>query len=311
MKRLNKHGFTIVELLIVIVVIAVLAAVTIVAFNGLSQRARESQVQADLSGAVKQLKVYYAENSVYPTANTCPNPSSNQVCLKSSGGTTFVYAPNNSTSPPSFNLSASNSGVSYVASDTTNPSKSIGGNFVSLTNLATNGDFSAGSSGWTNHAIAPSTAVFSGGSVTITADATQRAVIYQPITATYTDNDKIFYSARVRRDSGSNFILQAQRDSGGFAVVVMPAAQFNAIGVGTFSRQSGIRTFLSSQGTFTSYTFGEYATGRVFQATIDDVVVINLTAAFGAGNEPTVATMDSILGQFTNGYFSGTVTASY
>jgi prepilin-type N-terminal cleavage/methylation domain-containing protein len=53
--RFRHHGFTIVELLIVIVVIAILAAITIVAFNGVQQRARDSQRMSDLSNARKAL----------------------------------------------------------------------------------------------------------------------------------------------------------------------------------------------------------------------------------------------------------------
>ncbi len=50
MKRWAKRdGFTIVELLIVIVVIAVLAAITMVAFNGVQSRAQQAKIQADLS----------------------------------------------------------------------------------------------------------------------------------------------------------------------------------------------------------------------------------------------------------------------
>ena len=40
------NGFTIVELLIVVVVIAILAAITIVSYNGISNRAKSSAVQA-------------------------------------------------------------------------------------------------------------------------------------------------------------------------------------------------------------------------------------------------------------------------
>ena len=42
----NKSGFTIVELLIVIVVIGILAAITIVAYNGIQERARLASAQA-------------------------------------------------------------------------------------------------------------------------------------------------------------------------------------------------------------------------------------------------------------------------
>ena len=45
----KKNGFTIVELLIVIVVIAILAAITIVAYNGIQQRAKIQEANADLA----------------------------------------------------------------------------------------------------------------------------------------------------------------------------------------------------------------------------------------------------------------------
>lgn len=45
----RTKGFTIVELLIVVVVIAILASITIVAFNGVQERARQSQIEADIT----------------------------------------------------------------------------------------------------------------------------------------------------------------------------------------------------------------------------------------------------------------------
>lgn len=53
----RKHGFTIVELLIVIVVIAILAAISVVAYNGIQQRARDSQRKSDLAAIAKALEV--------------------------------------------------------------------------------------------------------------------------------------------------------------------------------------------------------------------------------------------------------------
>lgn len=47
-RRGRAKGFTIVELLIVIVIIAVLAAITIVAFSGMQARARDSRRVSDM-----------------------------------------------------------------------------------------------------------------------------------------------------------------------------------------------------------------------------------------------------------------------
>lgn len=58
----GRDGFTIVELLIVIVVIAILAAITIAAYNGIQERARISSVTSALKQASKKLQVYQVDN---------------------------------------------------------------------------------------------------------------------------------------------------------------------------------------------------------------------------------------------------------
>ncbi len=64
----SVRGFTIVELLIVIVVIAILAAITIVAYNGIQSRARDTQRASDISVLLKGLENYRTINGAYPTA---------------------------------------------------------------------------------------------------------------------------------------------------------------------------------------------------------------------------------------------------
>jgi prepilin-type N-terminal cleavage/methylation domain-containing protein len=63
-----KSGFTIVELLIVIVVIAILAAITIVAYNGITARANSASSLASAQSAAKKLEIWNAEKGSYPTA---------------------------------------------------------------------------------------------------------------------------------------------------------------------------------------------------------------------------------------------------
>ena len=65
--RKRRRGFTIVELLIVIVVIAILAAITIVAYNGIQSRARNTIRQDELTKWAKLFMGYKAINGNFPT----------------------------------------------------------------------------------------------------------------------------------------------------------------------------------------------------------------------------------------------------
>lgn len=66
----QSRGFTIVELLIVIVVIGILAAIVIVAYQGVTARANDAAVQADFTNIAKKLQLYQADNSAYPWGST-------------------------------------------------------------------------------------------------------------------------------------------------------------------------------------------------------------------------------------------------
>jgi prepilin-type N-terminal cleavage/methylation domain-containing protein len=71
----QQAGFTIVELLIVIVVIGILAAITIVAFNGVQERAQSTAIISQAKAYVKGLKLMEADIG-RPTASSCIAPSS-------------------------------------------------------------------------------------------------------------------------------------------------------------------------------------------------------------------------------------------
>lgn len=60
--KTKQTGFTIVELLIVIVVIGILAAITIVAYDGVQQRARDTQRKSDIAKIVSSGKLWIVDN---------------------------------------------------------------------------------------------------------------------------------------------------------------------------------------------------------------------------------------------------------
>lgn len=65
MKKQTQNGFTIVELLIVIVVIGILAAITVVAFNGVQQQARDTIRKNDLALIRDALNLYNIDNNTW------------------------------------------------------------------------------------------------------------------------------------------------------------------------------------------------------------------------------------------------------
>ena len=88
-------GFTIVELLIVIVIIGILAAITIVSYTGIAKRAIEATLKSDLANASKKLQLYYADHGIYPQdldVNGCPTiPLDDNYCIKSSSNNILDY----------------------------------------------------------------------------------------------------------------------------------------------------------------------------------------------------------------------------
>lgn len=121
-----NSGFTIVELLVVIVVIGILAAITIVSYTGIRQKAIVASLTSDLDNAAKKLKLYYIDHGSYPTsldANHCPvGPVDASYCLSASTGNDFTaYLVNNGTNPPTFVLDETNDSTVYRITDDSVP----------------------------------------------------------------------------------------------------------------------------------------------------------------------------------------------
>lgn len=65
-RNLNSKGFTIVELLIVIVVIGILALLVITTYSGIQAKARNSKRQTDVQAIQTQLEAFFSQNGYYP-----------------------------------------------------------------------------------------------------------------------------------------------------------------------------------------------------------------------------------------------------
>jgi prepilin-type N-terminal cleavage/methylation domain-containing protein len=79
----SSRGFTIVELLIVIIVIAILATLVITAYNGVQAKARDVKRQSDAESVQKAAEAYNADNGSYPTSAANFTASGNTVKLDS------------------------------------------------------------------------------------------------------------------------------------------------------------------------------------------------------------------------------------
>ena len=103
-----KQGFTIVELLIVIVVIGILAAITIVAFNGVTKNAKSASVKSDVANNVKLIEAYKITNSEQAPATAAA------ASLKASSDNTLSYLYNANSN--TYCVQVQNNGITYASS---------------------------------------------------------------------------------------------------------------------------------------------------------------------------------------------------
>lgn len=110
--RAARHGFTIVELLIVVVVIAILATIVIVAYDGIQDRARQSAAVSSLASAQSKIKVYKVSNG-----GTLPADMA-ALNITDTDSVSYQYTRNDQFTPNTYCLTATSGKYSFhVATD--------------------------------------------------------------------------------------------------------------------------------------------------------------------------------------------------
>ena len=162
----NRRGFTIVELLIVVVVIAILAAITIVSYNGIQNRAKASAAQQASSQANKKILLYALDNAdSYPEASGASGIDNlSAIGITNNSGTSYQYSANNSLNPKTFCITATVSNFSYYQSSVVTkstagscPGHGLNG-VASITNLVVNPSVELNTAGFNNNNASSSVA---------------------------------------------------------------------------------------------------------------------------------------------------------
>lgn len=221
-------GFTIVELLIVIVVIGILVAISIVAYTGITQTAQASAAKSALVQANKNLGLYIVDNSAFPadqaTFNTLMNTSNNDT-------TVYQYSVDNSSDPKTYCVTATNGSTSYkVDSVNTTPTSGacsghVLGGVTMITNLVGNPSLTTSSTGWTtsgDYSAGTRTQVSGEWVFTATRTGTAAAVVQcstGPCLATTVSGNTYTASATVTSSVGGSFTLRIRR--GGTTTILL------------------------------------------------------------------------------------------
>jgi type IV pilus assembly protein PilA len=115
LKKRNE-GFTIVELLIVIVVIAILALLVITTYSGIQAKARNSKRAADVKSVQTQLEAFFSQNGYYPSRANMNDDSWLSTNMKSLDKNALID-PKNASQSNDFVASATANQYSYGVTD--------------------------------------------------------------------------------------------------------------------------------------------------------------------------------------------------
>ncbi len=238
----SRHrGFTIVELLIVIVVIGILAAITIVAYNGITQKANQASAQTAAEQAAKKVLSYMALNSDQVPVDLAT------AGVTANGNATYQYS-STSGSQQTFCLTATVSTASYYIdnqSHTTPTSGACAGHAPAgatlVINLATNPKLDNDTLGWyaTGSVSGTSRAAITGlsgftNAYQATVSAANDRLYLENNTGNLTNGQSYMASAWVKAPSGMQVYLQTTTYGGATTY----ANGSTVVGTGTWQRLS-------------------------------------------------------------------------
>lgn len=121
----NERGFTLIELMVVVVIIGLLVAIILPQFFSQADKARVAKAKADIQSIKSAIELWASDpaggNGRYPNTsqiNTVLNDLGIQTNgLKDPWGTQYVYAVNNDTNPKQYQLISKGQDLNYGGND--------------------------------------------------------------------------------------------------------------------------------------------------------------------------------------------------